>query len=366
MLSKKGLRVLSQRAKHILESSCPAKCMSTAPEEEKYKVRGRNVLDVMKERPLVGDGGMVIALEKRGYVTAGNWTPEAVLEYPEAVRQLHREFLRAGSDVLQSFTFYAAEGKLKSSSTGKNYTVAEINQAGCDLVKEVAAEGDALTCGGLSPTPSYGQGKGKQAVQDEFRKQVEIYMEHDLDFMLAEFFATIEETEWAIEVMKASGKPCGATMRIGPTSDKSDVDSGECAVRMAAAGADLVGVNCSFGPVTSLKTIEKMKTSLDAAGLEPFLVMQPVAFHTGDCEHNKDGYHEVPEFPLALESRSITRWDARKYARAAYDLGVRYIGGCCGFEPYHIREIAEEVHTLLYFLRNFIIVHYCCVFYNTA
>ena len=48
-------------------------------------------------------------------------------------------------------------------------------------------------------------------------------------------------------------------------------------------------------------------------------------------------------FPLALEPRTLTRWDVHKYARQAYDLGVRYIGGCCGFEPYHIRAIAEEV-----------------------
>lgn len=48
----------------------------------------------------------------------------------------------------------------------------------------------------------------------------------------------------------------------------------------------------------------------------------------------------------ALEPRTVTRWDVHKYARQAYDLGVRYIGGCCGFEPYHIRAIAEEVRQL--------------------
>merc|ERR1712071_624738 len=56
---------------------------------------------------VIGDGGFVFALEKRGYVKAGPWTPEAAAEHPEAVRQLHREFLRAGSNVMQTFTFYA-------------------------------------------------------------------------------------------------------------------------------------------------------------------------------------------------------------------------------------------------------------------
>ncbi|CAH1790206.1 unnamed protein product [Owenia fusiformis] len=312
-------------------------------ESSRKNVEGRNVLDILRERPLVGDGGMTVALEKRGYVKAGNWTPEAVIEYPDAVRQLHREFMRAGADVLQTFSFYAAEGRLKSNKTGKIYTVSEINKAACDIAKEVAAEGDVLICGGLSPTPTYKEGKGKQTVQDEFRKQVEIYLENDVDFMLAEFFSTIEETEWAIEVMKNSGKPCGATMRIGPSTDQSNVDSGECAVRMARAGADIVGVNCSFGPVTSLKTVKKMKESLDAAGLNPVLIMQPVAYYTSDCEDKMDGYHDMPDFPLALEARMMTRWDARRYAREAYNLGVRYMGGCCGFEPHHIREMAEEL-----------------------
>lgn len=48
-------------------------------------------------------------------------------------------------------------------------------------------------------------------------------------------------------------------------------------------------------------------------------------------------------FCAAMESRVMTRWDMQKYARAAYDIGIRYIGGCCGFEPYHIRALAEEV-----------------------
>ena len=63
---------------------------------------------------VIGDGGFVFALEKRGYVKAGPWTPEACIEHPEAVRQLHREFLRAGSDVMQAFTFYASDDKLSN------------------------------------------------------------------------------------------------------------------------------------------------------------------------------------------------------------------------------------------------------------
>ena len=73
---------------------------------------------------MIGDGGFVFALEKRGYVKAGPWTPEAAVEHPEAVRQLHREFLRAGSNVMQTFTFYASEDKLENRG---NYVAEKIS-----------------------------------------------------------------------------------------------------------------------------------------------------------------------------------------------------------------------------------------------
>jgi len=116
---------------------------------------------------VIGDGGFVFALEKRGYVKAGPWTPEAVLEHPEAVRQLHREFLRAGSNVMQTFTFYASEDKLgnRGNEAASKHGVKGINKAACDLAHEVASEGDALVCAGISQTPAYLSGLGKEAVQ---------------------------------------------------------------------------------------------------------------------------------------------------------------------------------------------------------
>ena len=106
--------------------------------------------------PVIGDGGFVFALEKRGYVKvalvlapctsstvsglqAGPWTPEAAVEDPEAVRQLHREFLRAGADVMQAFTFYASEDKLtnRGNTAGKTIGVEAINRAAAKLATEV-------------------------------------------------------------------------------------------------------------------------------------------------------------------------------------------------------------------------------------
>merc|ERR1712215_576312 len=100
----------------------------------------KGILERLAQGPVIGDGGFVFALEKRGYVKAGPWTPESAVEDPEAVRQLHREFLRAGSDVMQAFTFYASEDKLtnRGNKAGKTIGVEAINRAASKLAKEVA------------------------------------------------------------------------------------------------------------------------------------------------------------------------------------------------------------------------------------
>lgn len=303
----------------------------------------KSLLERLSEGPVIGDGGFVFALEKRGYVKAGPWTPEATIEHPEAVRQLHREFLRAGSDVMQAFTFYASDDKLENRGNvaQDKHTGKAINQAACDIAAEVAREGNALAAGGISQTPSYLSGKGKEAVKAEFRKQVEVFVENKMDFLIAEYFEHVEEMEWAIEVCKETSLAVVATMCIGPDGDLHGISAGQCAVRMARAGADVVGINCHFDPETVLRAIKLMKEALDKEGLKVFLMSQPLAFHTPDA--NRQGFIDLPEFPFGLEPRICTRWDIQKYAREAYDLGVRYIGGCCGFEPYHIRAIAEEL-----------------------
>uniref|UniRef100_A0A3Q4BRV1 Hcy-binding domain-containing protein n=1 Tax=Mola mola TaxID=94237 RepID=A0A3Q4BRV1_MOLML len=282
---------------------------------------------------VIGDGGYVIQLERRGYVKAGHWTPEAAVEHPEAVRQLHREFLRAGSSVLQTFTFYCSEDKLELSGN--------INEAACDLAREVANEGDALVAGGVSKTPCYEKSHSETQVKVIFRKQMENFLKKEIDFFIAEFFDHVEEAAWAVEVLKTSGKPVGATMCISPEGDMDGVPPGECAVRLVKAGADIVGVNCHLDPLTCVRTVKLMKEGVQKAGLKAHFMIQPLGFHTPECNHT--GYMSLPEFPFALETRAMTRWDIHKYAREAYNAGIRYIGGCCGFEPYHIRAIAEEL-----------------------
>lgn len=284
---------------------------------------------------------MIFAMERRGYVNAGLWTAEVVVEHPEAVKQLHREFLRAGSDVMQTLTFNGSEDKLTKALGNDNFSCQQINDTACRIAREVANEGDALVAGSISKCPSYQEGKGKAVVQAQIREQLKPFIKNKVDFIIAEFFFHVEELEWAIEEALKTGMVVAATMTISVKGDMNGVPIGECAVRMARAGAHVVGVNCMFDPETTVKSIKAMKVALDSAGLSPYLMTQPNGFLCPGV--GKEGYLSCPEFPYALEPRVATRFDVHRYARAAYDLGVRYLGGCCGFESYHIRAIAEEM-----------------------
>ena len=98
----------------------------------------KGILERLKNGPVLGDGGYLLELERRGYVQAGPFTPEVAIEDPEALLQLHREFLRAGSEVLQTCTFYASKEKLRSA--GYADEMERINRAAAKIAREVAGD----------------------------------------------------------------------------------------------------------------------------------------------------------------------------------------------------------------------------------
>ena len=91
---------------------------------------------------------------------------------------------------------------------------------------------------------------------------------------LSQYYEHIEEMEWAIEECLKTSLPVAASMCIGPEGDMHGVSAAECAIRMAKAGAHVVGINCHFDPFVSLECLKKMKAGLDAANLKPYLMCQ--------------------------------------------------------------------------------------------
>ena len=123
--------------------------------------------------------------------------------------------------------------------------------------------------------------------------------------------------EWAIELALKYGKPVAATMCIGPTGDGHGVSPGECAIRMARAGAPIIGVNCLFDPFICLETMKLMKSALDKEGLSPFLMAQPLGFRTPDV--GRFGWITLPEFPFGKTYQSYLK----RYFKYAISNGTK-------------------------------------------
>src|SRR5664279_3529248 len=105
------------------------------------------ILQKLKKGTVLGAEGYLFELERRGYIKAGAYVPEVVLDYPDALRELHREFLRAGSEVMVAFTYYAHRGKLRV--IGREKDLERMNRQALRIAKEIAKEGDALVAGNI-------------------------------------------------------------------------------------------------------------------------------------------------------------------------------------------------------------------------
>ena len=173
---------------------------------------GESILERLGRGPVLGDGGYLLELEKRGYVQAGPFTPEVSLTHPEALAQLHREFLLAGAEVLQTLTFYASQEKL--ATVGLANSVEEINRAAVRIARSVANEGDALVAGNLSLTWAYDPADPKSAdrVRELFDRQLEPMLDEGVDFIIAETFSWLGEALLATERIRATGLPAMVTM----------------------------------------------------------------------------------------------------------------------------------------------------------
>jgi betaine-homocysteine S-methyltransferase len=293
----------------------------------------RGLLERLEEGPVLGDGGYLLELEKRGYVRAGPFTPEVTITAPDALAELHREFLRAGAEVLQALTFYASEEKLRT--VGLEGKVEEMNRSAVRIARAVASEGDALVAGNLSLTWAYDPKDPNSAdrVRTLFDRQLEIQVDEGIDLVIAETFTWLGEALIATERAAATGLPVVTTMAFEqePRSYEG-ADPAECARRLADAGANVVGVNCLRPPDHTLPLVEEMRGAVTG-----FVAAQPVAYRTSA---DRPDFTSLPEFPLGLDPLQLPRADMGDFARRAVDMGVRYVGSCCGSVAAHVRAMA--------------------------
>jgi betaine-homocysteine S-methyltransferase len=300
------------------------------------------LLDRLSRGVVLGAEGYVFELERRGYIKAGPFVPEVVLDQPEALKELHREFLRAGAEVMVALTYYGDREKLKT--VGREGDLEALNRQAVRLAKEVAAEGSALVAGNICNTWVYDH-NDKEATSKKVRQiyteQVKWAVDEGVDFIIAETLDYLGEGLLALEVIQKFGLP--AMVTFGSTQDqlRDGYSHVEACKIMEKEGAQIVGLNCSRGPQTMMPILKDIRQAVSCS-----VAAQPVPYRTTPEQFAFQALKEPGgdrSFPIALEPFLCTRFEMADFAAQAYQAGVNYIGICCGGAPHHVRAMAEAL-----------------------
>ncbi len=298
--------------------------------------------------------GYLFEMERRGYLQAGGFVPEVVLEHPEVVEQLTREFARCGADVLLAFTYYGHREKMRL--IGKEDLLEPLNRKALEIAHKVRDEfPDKLVAGNICNTNIYepGNADSEKEVRAIFEEQVGWIAESNVDLIVSETMSHIGEAKIASDVCQQAGIPLvqGLVSHDGKHLRDYEGGIGEACQELLDYGTDVVGMNCMLGPATMLPVLEevcKVVTNGRVAGF-------PVGYRTTPEQpsfgHMKDEHLCCPDrlpvpgnsFPVALDSFTCTRFEFADFAEKAFAMGVRYLGTCCGGAPHHMRAMAEAL-----------------------
>ncbi len=291
--------------------------------------------------------GYLFEFERRGYLQAGAFVPEVVLEHPALVEALHRDFVHAGSDVVEAFTYYAHRAKLRI--IGREKDLERINRTALRLAKKVARDTGALFAGDICNTSIYvpEDRKSHREARRMFDEQVGWAVDAGVDFIIGETYSAGGEALLALESIKRAGKPAVITLAVNREGRSREGWSiPDTCRRLEEAGADVVGLNCSRGPATMMPLLKEIRAAVTC-----HVAALPVPYRTTPAEPTFQSLTDpscasIPEnrpFPTALDPFVCNRYEIAEFGRKAFALGVRYLGVCCGAGPHHIRSLAEAL-----------------------
>jgi methionine synthase I (cobalamin-dependent)/5,10-methylenetetrahydrofolate reductase len=280
-----------------------------------------DILARIKQSPVLCDGAMGTLLYSKG-IFINRCYDELNLSQPDLIRAIHHDYLQAGAEVIETNTFGANAFRLARHSLADK--VRDVNRMGARLAREAAKSFDVCVAGSVGPLGTRIEPLGKTSFEEArqaFREQIEALAEGGVDLLMFETFGYLEELHQAMLAAKDVGAkiPLVAHVTIDEDGNCLDGSSPETfAPRLEDWGADVIGCNCSVGPVAMLDAIERVRalTSLP-------LSAQPNA-----------------GIPRSVEGRNIYLCSPEymaSYARKFVAAGVRIVGGCCGTTPDHIR-----------------------------
>jgi len=281
----------------------------------------------LKKSPVLCDGAMGTLLYSKG-IFINRCYDELDLSQPDLIRGIHHEYLQAGAEIIETNTFGGNSFRLARHSLAER--VREINFAGARLAREAAKSFDVWVAGSVGPIGIRIEPLGKTSLDETraaFREQIAALVEGGVDLLIMETFGYLKELHQAILAARDVNPkiPVVALVTIDEDGNCLDGSTPETFTpRLEEWGADVVGCNCSIGPVAMLDTIERMRavTSLPLAA-------QPNA-----------------GMPRSVEGRNIYLCSPEymaSYARKFVAAGVRLVGGCCGTTPDHIRVMKSAL-----------------------
>ncbi len=162
-----------------------------------------------------------------------------------------------------------------------------------------------------------------------------------MDFIIAETFSWAGEALLALEDIRAAGLPAVVTFAVHRTSDARRDQPADACRQAEQAGASVVGLNCIRGPLTMLPLLGPVREAVSCP-----VAALPVPYRTTEAQPSMQSLRDparggAQAFPVALDPFTCTREELGEFATAALDLGVRYLGVCCGAAPHHMRAVAE-------------------------
>lgn len=284
-------------------------------------------LTKIKDTPLIFDGAMGTVIYEKG-VFLNTCYDELNLTNPDLIKSIHQDYVDAGADVILTNTFGA--NKIKLEKYGLANKVREINIAGAKLAKSISEE--VYVLGSIGSNLSSGEiltPENIEQVKDSYREQISALVEAKIDGIIFETFFDIEELLLASSIAKEFDIPVIASMTLTKEMETPKGLSIVTALKKLdkSQSVDILGLNCSIGPHAMLSAVEKVIGSISKP-----LVVQPNAGHP----QKRDGrmiYLSTPEYFTS-------------YCKNYINMGVMGVGGCCGTNPEHIKEMARTIKAL--------------------
>ncbi len=277
---------------------------------------------------VVCDGAMGTQLYAKG-VFINRCFDELNLTQPDIVREVHREYIWSGAEVLETNTFGANRVKLEPH--GLAARVGAINGAGVALAREIARD-LAYVAGSVGPLGVRIEPYGKMSTSEAkavFAEQIRALADAGADLLSLETFSDLNELLTALDAAREVCRlPVMAQVALSDEGNSLDgVPPESFAACLEQRGADVVGVNCGVGPQVMLDTVERIAQVVSCP-----IVAQPNAGKPRNFE-GRNLYLSSPEYVASY---------AKRFIRA----GVRVVGGCCGTTPAHIKAIRDTVLSL--------------------